>query len=398
MRDARRYFDANESRFMHAPWLGALRESGFALVEKQGLPQRNREAWHYTDLERALSLYETRETRPAKPLGFDAVSSSQFIFHEGALISTPPAQNGVRVVGSDEELQALCVQDSEDIMRALNNALLNDALILEIEGTPEKPVLVRFTGDLPAHIRLMVRVKKQAQAQLVLAHEQSGYLNLATDIELADDAQLNVLTLQNSGACVSDMRAQVGAGALCNAHYFISGDVFARHAPQFTLGGAGAHVGLYGGFLGCAEAYSDLTAHINHVHADSRSDTQIRNLVSERAKGVFQGKIIVARDAQRIDARQKSDTLMLCEDAQMNVKPELEIYADDVSCTHGATMGAMDEDALFYLRARGIELAQAQRLLLFAFLEPLLEKIEDDALAAFMRAVCDHEIAELAHV
>ena len=176
-----------------------------------------------------------------------------------------------------------------------------------------------------------------------------------------------------------------GDSAFC-AVTFVTGGNLARHETHIRLLGEGARADVHGAILGHGTMHADMTSQLHHETANTDSLTTLHAVLDDAAQGVFQGKVVVARDAQHVDAQQQSRAMMLSERAHMSAKPELEIYADDVACAHGAALGELDADALFFLRSRGIDEAAARHMLISGFLAAPLAHIENEDLRACVAA------------
>jgi Fe-S cluster assembly protein SufD len=230
---------------------------------------------------------------------------------------------------------------------------------------------------------LAIRLGAGAQATIVEKHEGGGkFLNNATThVILGKGAQLRHYRLQTydaSGIYVQNTMVTVARDALYDAFTLTEGAVLSRNEIVVSLDGSGAHAELNGVNLLRGTQHGDTTITVEHRAASCTSHQFYRSVLDNQARGVFQGKIYVAKDAQKTDGFQRSDALLLAEGAEMDTKPELEIYADDVKCSHGATTGQLDEQALFYMRARGIPLVEARALLIGAFVEETVLKITDE--------------------
>jgi Fe-S cluster assembly protein SufD len=227
----------------------------------------------------------------------------------------------------------------------------------------------------------------------------TGYANVVFDIHLGEGAELTLLRSQQAGHQVGLSRVTLEQDARYKSVAMISGGTLARHEAHVTLKAAQAHAELHSAVLGHglskAATHADFTYVIEHQAADTSSNTSAYNVLDGNARGVFQGKIIVRPDAQRVDAQMQTRAMMLSEGAEMDAKPELEIYADDVVCAHGSAIGELDRDALFFLRSRGLDEATARQLLVAAFLEQVTTHIDDEGLSEIMRQLVDTKINTL---
>jgi Fe-S cluster assembly protein SufD len=206
----------------------------------------------------------------------------------------------------------------------------------------------------------------------------SGLSTALLEIVVAGGAKVTRITLQDGGSAAIDLvhaHVTIAAGGLYEATALTFGGRFARAETFATLQGQGAHCRIDGAYLLSGNGHADATTRIIHRAEGGTTRELFKGAVKDKARGVFQGKILVERAAQKTDARQNHHALMLSEGAEVDAKPELEIYADDVACAHGNTVGALDESALFYMRQRGIPLVQARALLVQAFVTEVLDII-----------------------
>ncbi len=261
--------------------------------------------------------------------------------------------------------------------------LADDGGVLDIDTTPARPIHLMQNGDdldLHHHIKLAAGV-----CATLIVSTDAAYANLVRDIELARDAALTLVVIQTTGRQIGLTRVVLAEDSRLTHVALITGGALARHEMSVALTGRGAHVGLYGAVLGRGNNHADITAQIEHCVADTTSETKGFYVLDGAARGVFQGKIVVARDAQHIDGQMQARAIMLSDGAEMDAKPELEIYADDVVCAHGTAIGELDADALFFLRARGIGEVEARRLLIAGFMEQILVLLEEGDVTDVLR-------------
>ena len=270
---------------------------------------------------------------------------------------------------------------------ALNTAWLADGLVLKVAdgvtvGEPLAITLIGAPGDHRSawHPRHLIRLGRGASLDLVVRHQGSGdYLaNLVEEIVLEPGSRLRHYRVQDDAADavhVSTTEVKVAGDAAYESFVLTTGAGVGRNQIAVELGEPGASVRLDGASLGRGRQQLDTTTLIDHAAPRCTSREAYRYILDDSAKGVFQGRVTVRKHAGGTDSHQSSKTLLLSGRAGVDAKPELEIYADDVSCGHGATVGEIDHDALFYLRSRGIPLEEARDLLIGAFVERALEAI-----------------------
>jgi len=256
-------------------------------------------------------------------------------------------------------------------------------------GETARPIRIAVSGvdGKQSAPMLAVRLGAGAQATIIETHAGAGkFLNNATThVILGKGAQLRHYRLQAyeaSSIYVQNTMVTVARDALYDTFTLTDGAALSRNEINVSLDGPGAHAELNGVNLLRGTQHGDTTITVEHRTASCTSHQFYRSVLDNQARGVFQGKIYVAKDAQKTDGFQRSDALLLAEGAEMDTKPELEIYADDVKCSHGATTGQLDEDALFYMRSRGIPLVEARALLIGAFVDEAVLKITDEKVRA----------------
>ena len=259
-----------------------------------------------------------------------------------------------------------------------------DASLALVMRDGETRTLARTADEgRAAHSIIGVHVPRGVTATLVEPLSGGGWLNHALEITVDEGGTLRHVILQERAADATTtltVQATLEAGARHELFLLQSGSAYARLVLEATLQGAGAHAGLAAALLGRDAQTLEIVSHVRHESPGATSDQAVRTVVAGRATGSYLGKILVARDAQQTDAQQSSKSLLLDRTATANVKPELEIYADDVKCAHGATVGELDRQALFYLAARGVDPATAKALLTEAFVADVVEQIADDDL------------------
>jgi len=390
--------------------VASQREAAFALFAKEGLPHRRIEDWKYTDL-RALM----REAKPlASPPDADAkaraktaaaflgdVETRRLVFVDGAFVpelSDLAALEAGLAVGSLAD--ALAEGDPAvlahlgklapkgDLAVALNTAFMGDGAVIRIAAgaTIERPLHLCFvSSQKPAatFVRSLMVVAPGARAMLIESHEGpsgSDYqVSAALELVVGDGAHVDHVKIIADGAeamHVSTLAAAVGARARFNAFTFAMGGAVVRNQIFLNFDGADTVAGIRGATLLRGRQHADTTLVANHIARGCQSREVFKTVLDDEAHGVFQGRIIVRHGAQKTDAKMMTQALLLSDRAEADNKPELEIFADDVQCGHGATSGALDEELKFYLMARGIPAAEAEALLIQAFLGEAIEGIE----------------------
>lgn len=361
--------------------ISEFRKLGLAQFDKVGLPSRKLEDWHYTDLSQSglTKLPLAEEVRGAAQDG---------VIHlvNGFLQGKPVLPEGVRLETLDGSRVGALLPGADRALTALNAGLFNDALVLRVSGKVETPVeiLSESRGAVQFHGRLLVAVEPGASITLFETHRGEGatFSNWVAEFFVGEGAELHHIKLQDESRDATHMAAvgiELGKGAKYRGALLHLGAKLARHEVLALLSGEAADFSLDGGTLAVGTQHIDNTTRVIHQAPHCPSHQLFKTVLDEQGHGVFQGTVFVERAAQKTNAHQLSRALMLSDRAAMDNKPELEIYADDVKCGHGATIGDIDETALFYLKSRGIDDVTARRLLVEAFLGEVTETIEIEA-------------------
>jgi Fe-S cluster assembly protein SufD len=287
---------------------------------------------------------------------------------------------------------------AQDPILALNAALMQDGVVVEIaSGTRiaraiELATLSSAEAAQSTYTRALVMLGAGAQATLVetlgARSAASAQDNSALVLRLAQNARVDLVTHLSGGVehsiRVASLLAHLDAGATINSFGLIEDDGLLRRQIFARLDGERARAAFNGATLGRGRLHADTTLIVDHAKPNGASRECFRNILDDQSVGVFQGKVIVRPGAQKTDGAMQSKALLLSEQATMNNKPELEIFADDVQCGHGATCGRLDKDQLFYLSARGLPRREAEALLIEGFANEAMEALEDDQLKAFL--------------
>ncbi|MEH3144502.1 MAG: SufD family Fe-S cluster assembly protein [Methylobacterium frigidaeris] len=393
------------------------REEAFRFFEATGLPSRRVEAFKYTDLRAAITEAAPPAEAPAEDVakaavsgatGFSKVEAARLTFVNGHLVAALsdldllPA--GVTVSPLDAALAqgdarlkrlAPVEQVRENPIYQLNTAFLADgALISVAEGAkPEMPVHLRFVGTGAAAFstatRVLVELGAGAEFTLLESHEGPEGLtyqpNDALDVRIGEGADFRHARLNAEGraaVALSTLSVRLDAEARLETVNLVTGAVLSRHQIYLHVAGENANAVVNGAALLGHGQLADSTLLADHAAVGGIGREMFKTVIDGDATGVFQGKIIVRQVAQQTDGKMKSDCLLLTDDGQMMNKPELEIFADDVACGHGATCGAPDDDLLFYLMARGLPRAVAESLLVQAFVGESVEAVSHEGARA----------------
>ena len=281
-------------------------------------------------------------------------------------------------------------------MAALNAAMASDGVVLTVEDALERPVHLRYLtiGEGASYLRHRIEVAPGASVTVLESGAGGARFNSAMEVILGEGARFDHVRSQAEMGAADQLAtaifAELGPKAQFKSFTLSAAAQnaasFARNETIFWLEGDDASAHVAGAVLGGGDALTDNTVFITHDAENCESRQVFKTVLDGAARGVFQGKILVKKDAQKTDGYQISQSLLLSDAAEFDAKPELEIYADDVKCSHGSTTGAVDETSLFYLRARGVEREQAVAMLVAAFVDEAIEEIEQEGLRDLMRA------------
>ncbi len=396
-------------------WLSQRRRDALDRLVDAGLPSVAQEDWKYTDV-RAIAKREftavTEAPGAAATSGASAVieglDAHRLVFVNGHFnaalsdIGDLPAGADLRPLSavldsptaSLESRLGSTLAEQGSSFTALNDAFMSDGVYLELASgvvldRPVYAVCLANPGDqsLMANLRHVVVLGDNAQAELVehyTALPGEAYLtNAVTEIFAGQGAQLRRCRLQqeaDNGYHVGSVHASQARDSRVTFQNVDLGGRLARTDTDSRLNDTGAEACVYGLYLPDGRRHIDNHTRIDHLHPQGLSREVYKGVLMGRGRGVFNGKIIVHPDAQKTDSEQSSAALLLSANAEVDAKPELEIYADDVKCAHGSTVGQLDEDAVFYLRSRGVDVETARALLTYSFAEEVIQTITSAAL------------------
>jgi Fe-S cluster assembly protein SufD len=393
-----------------------LREESFARFEAQGFPGPKAEAWKYTQLAPIAKL----EFRLPERVAIDRAEIAPFLVEEAAatlvfvngafaadLSDVPSAEKGVTVTSLDQALERgnrdcldlLPEEDDERGLSALNGALAGGGCLISLadHATLRGPVQLLFASvgqEQPTLIspRNLVMLGDGARLDLIESHVALGggrnLTNLVNRIVVGRGAKLRHDRLQLgevAGSLIGRTEYRIAADARLTQSLATLGGGLVRNEIDALVDGSGIELQLNGLYLTRARQHVDNTIRVDHARPGSVSDQFYKGVLDGQSHAVFAGKIVVRRDAQKTNAYQANNNLLLSPDVEIDTKPELEIFADDVKCSHGATSGELDERELFYLRSRGLDPDTARSMLTFAFAGEVLERFANPTIAAQAR-------------
>jgi Fe-S cluster assembly protein SufD len=377
------------------------------ILRASGLPGRRNEAWHYTNLR---PVEEAAFFEPLTPLADCAARlakvpslGSRLVFVDGRFrddLSEEPTAASFQPFALRGRFGTLA-QPARDPLVALNTMLAEDGAAIAVAKDTDGGTITMVSLATEAHGRAtafhprhVIRLATGARLTLVEIAIGSGtYLhNPVTEIDVAEGATFTHVRLQDEAATafqLATLYAAVAAGGTYDCFTLALGGRLARTETHAVLNGPGAIAHLNAAQLLTGVQHADITSVVRHAAPNGTSRQTVKNVLSGRSRGVFQSRIEVARAAQKTDGYQMNQALLLSPDAEVDSKPELEIFADDVKCSHGATVGALDAEQLFYLQSRGIPAPEARSILVRAFLSEAIDAVTHDG----AREVLEHAVA-----
>jgi len=394
------------------PWLNELREAGMASFASLGFPTPKAEEWKYTNLEPIAALKFSRPNGARKLIspsdllakGFADRDCVRLVFlngvHAPELASLERLPEEIRLqslaelIKGDDEFLAMQLGRYASYRRqslvALNTAFIGDGAVLIVppgRRLAEPIHLIYASGadgeQLVTHPRTLIFLGRGSEAKIIESYigitGGSYFCNAVTELIAEADSIVEHCRVQresDAGFHTGTVEARVARGAHLTAHAVTLAGSLVRNDVHVSLDGEGAECLLNGLYLGSGRQHIDNSTVIEHVKPRASSFELYKGILNDAAHGVFNGKIVVHKDAQKSDARQVNKNLLLSDDAVVNTKPQLEIHANDVKCSHGSTIGQIDPDALFYFRSRGLGLAEARRLLSAAFAADVVGRIK----------------------
>ena len=399
-------------------WLRAQREAAITRFEEVGLPGVRDEEWRYTNL-RALKSneYQLATSGATSPVELDATDNPRLVFVDGFLDSarsTALELKGVTfaslasVLSSNPELVesdfGACLEKGQHGFTALNTAYSQDGYVLNIaKGTVVESVLevVFVVSDTTSvsHVRNIISVGANAQVTIVEKHvgnDGQVYLsNNVTEIIAGENAHIDHFKIQQESCDafhVGGVFINQAANSNVKNHNVALSGLVTRNDTYTNLLGQGAHMEMNGLVLGTGRQHIDNHTQVNHAVPNCTSDEYYKTVLDDQSRSVFRGRIIVAEDAQQTNADQQNNNLLLSKTAEADTKPQLEIYADDVKCSHGATVGQLDPVSLFYLQSRGINTESARALLTFAFANEVIDRVNVDSIREQLTSIIAGEL------
>lgn len=383
-------------------WSASARDAALGRVRQMGLPTRRDEYWKYTRPDTLVSVdaigaavFEAQEA----PI-FEAVDRLQIVFVDGVFdadASDDLTMEGIsigRLADSADihwasDLYGTLEADGHFVERplaALNTAFATDGILIHVTGQAAKPICITYLhreDQSDAILHHVIKLDPGTSLTLLENGPAAARFNKCMEVDVADGAAFHHVRAQgrdHERRAVTHAFARLGAESTYKSFTLTVNGRLTRNESVLTLTGDNATAHVAGACVGDGDFHHDDTVFVTHDAVGCESRQVFKKVLRNGAVGVFQGKILVKEGAQKTDGYQISQSLLLDDDSQFLAKPELEIYADDVACSHGSTSGAIDEEGLFYLRSRGVPKALATDLLTLAFLAEAVEEIEDENL------------------
>jgi Fe-S cluster assembly protein SufD len=423
-------FSQLETKFpgQDAAWLKALRLQALGQFKQTGFPTKELEFWKYTDLSlNLLKIDFTFETPTSttivssqlKKVGFDVDKAYLVVFINGKfskeLSSLKPLMKGVTVQNlasalSNETVKAFMgkIAPSENrAFTAINTAFFTDGLLVQLEAgkvldAPIHAIYLSANGsqNTQSHLRNLLVLGNDSKASVIehyWGENVSAYFtNVVTEVAMAKGSSLEHTKIGQEdikGYHIGSLIAQQEEGSHLTSRLFSLGGVLTRNDIETTLSQKKAECVFEGLYLAKEKQHVDTRTFIDHLSSNCNSAEVFKGVIDGQATGVFDGRILVRENAQKTDARQSNKNLLLTREAKIYSKPQLQIYADDVKCSHGSSTGQIDEEALFYLQSRGISRDEAKKVLVYAFAGEMVEKIGNDYLKPALKKLVDNWMA-----
>lgn len=402
------YQQQAQAELSAVPWLAHMQTQALAALNKQGFPTRHHEEWKYTNVD---ALLKQSFARPS-------FKKNTALYSELPVKKRLTIENGT-VTGADELMKQLpsgvlilSLEDAiaqhadlitpylgkilhpEHAFHALNMAMLHSGVVIYIPAgiTLEEPIALIHTQDeanQAVHLRHLIIAEAESQATIVEEYlgQNEYFTNVVTEVYVGAQAHLTHYKIQRESKAayhIGHLTVKQAAQSHFHSHSFSIGGKLVRSDISFYLQEQFAHCLLNGIYAPAEGQHVDHHTTVHHLVPNCSSEQDYKGILAGRSRAVFNGKVIVAKDAQHTDAKQQNKNILLTAHAEIDTKPQLEIFANDVLCSHGATVGQLDEDALFYLATRGIGPEEASQYLIHAFAQDNLRLIPHRELAEWL--------------
>ena len=416
-------------------WLSALRQAGFARFNELGFPTLRQEDWRFTNVApiarlpfKPVLVPAPGSLTPAEVAAFPLahLPGPRLVFIDGhyapGLSRVPTLQAGVRISSLAEALvedAALVekhlgrqVQSGDNAFAALNTAFFQDGgfVWLAPGRSAAEPVQLLFvaTGREPgatAHPRTVVIAERGSRVTVLETYVSlapaPAFTNAVTEFVIGEESVVEHIKFQDESTesfHLAALHSHLGRGANFFSHSIVTGARLSRNNIRTVLDGEGIECVLNGVYLTKGDQLADHHMIVDHAKPRCASHEYFNGILAGKSRGVFHGRILVRPQAQKTDAKQTSKNLLLSDDASADAKPQLEIYADDVKCTHGATIGQLNDESVFYLRSRGIGLDTARRMLIHAFAGEIIDRVRHEGARECLDALVWDRLEQLEDV
>jgi Fe-S cluster assembly protein SufD len=397
-------------------WLFNLRRAGLERLTASGFPTLQHEDWRFTNVAPIVKLPfrpvlaaavggVNQQTLDALPFG--GLKTHRVVFINGhwapSLTTVGPLPEGVRITSLAAALAGNAPLEAAGLgslarmpdngFEAVNTAFFQDGALIQVpdDVVIEQPIELIFLttareSGATTHPRNLVVCGQRSRATILECHhslvEGAYFTNAVTEFIIGDHADVEHIKYQDESTQayhIASLHSRIGRAARFISHSFALGARLSRNNLRTCLNGEGLEVVLNGLYLTRGDQLADHHMVVEHAQPHCASHEYFNGILDDKSRGVFHGRILVRRIAQKTDAKQTNKNLLLSDDATANTKPQLEIYADDVKCTHGATVGQLNDESIFYLRSRGIGLANARRMLIHAFAGEIIDRVRCEA-------------------
>ena len=406
-------------------WLNDQRKKSLARFGRIGFPTLRDEDWKYTSVRAITSkrfLAESDQdnddrTVDMSSFAIDGLESHRLVFVDGVFnpaISSISESDGFKIESFVsaldrapayvESLLGSVIQDNGHGFTALNNAMYKDGVIITFAADEKISCPIEIIHYSHAQLsisqpRNLIVCGQQSHGQIieryVSGNTNNTLSNSVTEVVLEDGASLDYYLVQNQSSAayqVCGIWVKQSSKSRFSCHTITLGGALVRNDLQVNLDGPEAHCDMLGVYSLTGRQHLDNHTIMNHVAENCSSREIYKGVLNQRARTVFHGRVRVYKDAQKTDAAQSNNTLLLSRDAEIDTKPQLEIYADDVKCSHGVTVGQIDENSLFYLRTRGIGEEEARALLTYAFVNDVLNEVKIEPLRQYLESVLRQQL------
>ena len=394
-------------------WLSPVRAEALAKLKEQSWPGRRTEAWRYTSLHAVEDLsLSTESSAQAEAPAIAGLDALDLVFVDGRLTSDLAtldlpeglAIRSLRDKSETAEQVFTQVKPSHHLFGLVNDVLATQGIVIDVapNATIERPIrVVNFaTDNVESHTRVLVRLGENAKATVIEHGSGTGHsLNTAfAEYDIADSARLEHYRFalhQGEAIHVGGSHFKLANKSRLNSTLIGYGSQLTRLDVDIIHAGEHAHAKFNNAYLLAPKEHFDLHSTIEHAMPNGTTEENARGIIGDKAKAVFNGRIHIHRDAQKTLAELNNRNLLLSRGAQINTKPELEIYADDVQCAHGATVAEIDEEALYYLLTRGIDKQKALVMLNFGFVQEMVFDMPNEALAEWLQPILKQRFEDM---